>query len=376
MSYEETQKRLTALLEECFSDDNGESGSDEEIDHCSQRSEESDSEQDVIFDEEDTDEDNDARGSFFISKNGTKWNKDCSRPNIRTRAENIITNPQGVKGAAKNVQTEYECWNLFITDTMLNDILMYTNNQINTKRISCRVGKEQYHMKDVTIEELKSFLGLVYIAGLNRSNRQNLSDLWRTDGTGIDIFRSTMSLQRFYFLQNCLRFDDKNTREERKKVDNLAAIRNLFDGFVDNCLMHYVPSEYLTIDEMLLSFRGRCAFRVYIPNKPAKYGIKIYAIVDAKTFYILKLEVYAGKQPTGPFQLSNKSFDVVDRLVQPVTMTCRNLSFDNWFTGYPLMIHLLKEHKLTSVGTVRKNKSTGSFQKRRTSKKFKIWISK
>ncbi|GBP30200.1 hypothetical protein EVAR_94508_1 [Eumeta japonica] len=32
----------------------------------------------------------------------------------------------------------------------------------------------------------------------------------------------------------------------------------------------------ITLDEQLLAFRGRCAFRQYIPNKPAKYGIKVF----------------------------------------------------------------------------------------------------
>lgn len=154
-----------------------------------------------------------------------------------------------------------------------------------------------------------------------------------------------------------MRFDDKNTRAERKKTDNMAAVREMFTEFVQNCETAYVPNEYLTIDEMLLAFRGKCSFRVYIPSKPAKYGIKIIAIVDAKTYYILKLEVYTGKQPSGPFAISNKAFDVVERIVAPISGTNRNVTFDNWFTSYPLMMHLLHQHKLTAVGTVRKNKT-------------------
>ncbi|CAB3223383.1 unnamed protein product [Arctia plantaginis] len=63
-----------------------------------------------------------------------------------------------------------------------------------------------------------------------------------------------------------------------------------------------------------------------------------------------------GKQPDGPYIVSNKPFDVVNRLVLPISKTGRNVTFDNWFTSYELISHLLKEHKLTSVGTVRKKK--------------------
>lgn len=366
MSYEENERRLQELLENCSSASSCDSESEEEIDNVSQRSEESDSEQEGILDNLEepesvpaaTSQSAEVRGTSYTSKDGTKWSKDCPRQSVRVRSENIITNAPGVKGTAKLAKTEIETWSLFITDSMLNTVLTYTNIQIKDKREKHPKNKEQYHMKDATLEDLKAFIGLLYIAGLNRSNRQNLNDLWRTDGTGVEIFRTTMSLQRFYFLQNCLRFDDKNTRDQRKKTDNLAAIRDIFDNFVENIQKHYVPSENLTIDEMLLSFRGRCPFRVYIPNKPAKYGIKIQALVDAEKFYILKLEIYAGKQPPGPYQLSNKAFDIVSRLVEPITKTNRNLTFDNWFTSYPLMIHLLKDHSLTSVGTVRKNKTS------------------
>lgn len=59
-----------------------------------------------------------------------------------------------------------------------------------------------------------------------------------------------MSMKRFYLLLSALRFDDINTREERKKLDNLAPIRKFSDDFIDRCQKLYIPSEFLTIDEM------------------------------------------------------------------------------------------------------------------------------
>lgn len=40
-------------------------------------------------------------------------------------------------------------------------------------------------------------------------------------------------------------------------------------------------------------------------SKPAKYGIKIFSIACARTFYINKIEVYVGKQPDGPYYDDN-----------------------------------------------------------------------
>lgn len=40
-------------------------------------------------------------------------------------------------------------------------------------------------------------------------------------------------------------------------------------------------------------------------SKPAKYGIKIFSIACARTFYTTKIEVYIGKQPDGPYYDDN-----------------------------------------------------------------------
>lgn len=164
-----------------------------------------------------------------------------------------------------------------------------------------------------------------------------------------------MNVKRFKFLLRCLRFDDRTTRSERKAIDRLAPIRDVFEMFVQNCKKSYCPGENLTIDEMLPGFRGRCSFRQYIPSKPNKYGLKIFALVDSRMFYTLNLEIYAGKQPEGPFQQSNKPSDVVLRLAEPVVGSGRNIVADNWFTDFAL-IKTLKQKKLSNVGTARKNK--------------------
>ncbi|XP_041986312.1 piggyBac transposable element-derived protein 4-like [Aricia agestis] len=360
------------LLEPDSEDDLLSDGSELE-DHVSARSQDSGTEQDLSSDYDSEDDvplsdlqfpnqrlpeeeqsDSQVTNLFFVGKDGTKWSKEPPVQQVRTRSENIIRQTSGVSQVAKLAQSELECWSLFFPESMLSIILTHTNLQIRERNTGCE--SIPHFKKEIDMPEFKAFIGLLYIAGFYRSGRQNTVDLWASDGTGVEIFRLTMSRQRFHYIQSCLRFDNKDTRDERKLLDNIAPIRQVFEMFVENCKQSYIPGEYVTIDEMLLAFRGRCKFRQYIPSKPAKYGVKILAMVDAKKFYILNLEIYAGKQPVGPFAVSNKPFDVVNRLVQPISKTGRNVTFDNWFTSFELVSHLLNEHKLTSVGTVRKNK--------------------
>ena len=78
--------------------------------------------------------------------------------------------------------------------------------------------------------------------------------------------------------------------------------------------------------------------------------------VMARTYYTCKMEVYAGKQPDGPLKVDNSSFAVVTRLISEISGSGRNVTFDNWYTIYPLVVSLLHDHKLSAVGTFCKNK--------------------
>lgn len=204
--------------------------------------------------------------------------------------------------------------------------------------------------ENIDRDEFMAYLGLLYLIGVKKSHHANVKEIFASASTGIQITRAVMSYKRFLFITRCLRFDDKKTRNERRKTDKLAAIRDFFGAFVDNCKSSFNLSEYTTIDEMLHPFRGRCSF---IPSKPAKYGVKIFALCDAKSFYTSNLEIYCGKQPDGPFEASNTPTDIVKRLVTPIERSNRNLTIDNWYTSVPLAEYLLSK-KITVLGTMKK----------------------
>lgn len=130
----------------------------------------------------------------------------------------------------------------------------------------------------------------------------------------------------------------------------------MLEDFVQTCQDSYNVGELPTLDEMLEAFRGRCKFRQYIANKPAKYGIKIYALVDARTFFTNNLGIYPGIHPSGEYDLENGVASVVKCMTKPIDKSGRNVTMDNYFMDITLANDLYSNHRLTTVGTVRKNK--------------------
>ncbi|KAJ4447932.1 hypothetical protein ANN_09941 [Periplaneta americana] len=100
--------------------------------------------------------------------------------------------------------------------------------------------------------------GREYTAAPPRQVRSELliDNLWGKV-LGKNIYRATMSRIRFGELLSLIRFDDMQTRTERRKQDKFCPIREVFYKTDELFVKYYIPSAHLTIDEMLSLFRGR-----------------------------------------------------------------------------------------------------------------------
>ena len=75
----------------------------------------------------------------------------------------------------------------------------------------------------------------------------------------------------------------------------------------------YVPYGNYAVDESMIRFKGRMAFRQYMPAKPIKWGVKIWVLAETSTGYLSKFQVYTGRAPEG--QGRGLTFRVVTDLV-------------------------------------------------------------
>ncbi|CAK1602300.1 unnamed protein product [Parnassius mnemosyne] len=290
--------------------------------------------------------------NIMYGKNQHKWSTKPRDPRTRTAARNVLHIVPGPTGMAKELSQPKNLFYLFVEEEMIDVIVKYTNAEIDIKNNKYKTSK--YTTTQTSANEMKALLGLlIQSAGLksNHLPTRTLFDTLRSAKT----YKACMSAERFDFLLRCMRFDDRNTRQEKRVSDRLAPIRNFWEQFIENCRKWYKPGSCITVDEPLVGFRGRCPFLMYIPNKPNKYGLKLVMMADSSTKYMCNAMPYMGKNMNrGNEPLANY---FVKELFKPYYGSNRNITTDNWFTSVPLVAELLKPpYKLTVVGTLRNNK--------------------
>jgi len=204
------------------------------------------------------------------------------------------------------------------------------------------------------VTEIRALIGILLFLGDKKISKENTARFWAKDRIGKPICIAAMSQKRFLLLVYCLGFDDSTMRDQRRAVDKLAPIRNIYDKFIVACEANYPLGTGRIIDESVHGFKGMCSFKQYIINKPSKYGIMLYILADSKTFFLVCSNIYteAGTLAQG-FPVPKQA---VLGLVSSVSGTSRNITTDIYYTSIPPAKEL-KSRKLTLVGTKKKNRA-------------------
>ena len=275
---------------------------------------------------------------LYTARNGKVFSS-IPPPTSRTRAANIFTQKSGLKVSITNKLDAFEA---FFTTQMFEIVVRETNAH------GRRHGND---WSDTDIIEIRGFVGLMYLIGISKGNHENVKDMWEVGPFNRPIFAASMSRNRFENILRHLRFDSRDTRSERRRADKFAPFREFWNCFTEQAKSAYTPGEFVCVDEQLVPFRGRCAFRQYLPSKPDKYGLKIFMLVDCETGYVHSAIPYLGKENnTIATNLAQKT---VLKLATDLLHSGRNITADNYFTSFELAQALLNKRTIY-VGTIRK----------------------
>ncbi|KAI0218647.1 PiggyBac transposable element-derived protein 5 [Lamellibrachia satsuma] len=338
------------LVEERIRDRPGEFGreSDDEIDVSDfENSDISSSDDDTVILDPDDSDDSDAVPVLPQERQWTEHLVDP--PDIAfVDAANV-----GVNNAEQCCDmTAEQLFGLFFTDYLFRLIVGETNRYADQcMKKAPKKGRKHTEWSEVTIPELKTWLGLLLAMGIVQK-KGRLGEYWSTHWlTQTPGFNDTMPRNRFLQILRYIHFVD-NEDPSIDKTNKMWKVQNVLDYLNKRFRAAYHPRRELSIDETMLKFKGRLSIKQYIKIKPVKWGIKIFTLVEAKTGYVLNLLPYVGKhEDTAVGKTTQTVLDVGKHYLNKG----HRFFTDNYYTSVELMTKLEDKNTL-SCGTVNSNR--------------------
>lgn len=251
--------------------------------------------------------------------------------------------------------TSLEYFKSFFDDDLINHLVEQTNlYSVQQTGNSVNVSKE----------EMERFIAVYIFAAVVWLPSMRM--YWET-GTRVPFIADLMSVNRF---EKIRQFFHCNNNQMPTEKDKLFKVRPVIESVLEKCKR--VPiEEFQAIDEQIIPTKGRSGLRQYLPKKPNKWGIKVWARCGASGI-VHQFEIYTGKGSADnddPLMLMGGN--VVLRLLSEVPERQRyKIFFDNFFSSVPLMKRL-KEKGYLAAATLRQDRMKGASKCMATEKVLK-----
>jgi len=268
----------------------------------------------------------------------------------------------GIQFGGPNVpENELAFFQLFFTDELLSEIVAETNRYATEKLRGRQLAQQSIWRKwtDVTLEEMKAYFGLILNMGLNAKAdvKHYFSSQWIDYQPFFgDVFSRNRFLQIHWMLHVSPPVANPGVLSRGCKVKNVVAYLK------PRLLQHFIPSKEICVDESTVSFKGRVAWKMYNPQKPTKWGLRVYTLCDSQTGYVCAFEPYYGAATTDQLPYPNHQFaprvvlHLIDQLLQAADGTGYHLFTDRYYTGCILAEELYKR-QVHLTGTIMKNRA-------------------
>ena len=204
-----------------------------------------------------------------------------------------------------------ELWQLIVTHTNL----YYAQRQADA---NLKIDESVL----TTVFEVTTWVGLLMKMMSAWTGSQ---DDYFQDGSQLDV-REYMTRRRFYWIKKHLHFADQRGYKRRGEEghDPLYYLRNLIDSLNVTFRKYWKLHRYVSLDEMMIAFKGHNPLHCYIPRKPTPNGSKLHAVCDAVKYYCVSI-MFDGK--------SGMSVpDVIEALTTGVLLPGQTMITDRFYT--------------------------------------------
>lgn len=241
---------------------------------------------------------------------------------------------------------------LFLTDDIIQVLVQQTNlyaaQYIAGRNISRRSRVQRWKPTDTA--EMTKFIATIWLMGF--IHKPTLESYWTKDRLlSSPVFPSLMARDRFLLILKFLHFNDNSQQPsgglERRKFMVSPIIDLLNKRFQEV----YAPDQNISMDESLLKWLGNLSWKIFIPAKRARFGMKLYKVCHEE--YTLAFKVYFGKDDTDYYP-SLPTLNKTEKMVLHLTERYKN----NWYNIYldrlyssPLLFDEMYRRRIGACGT-------------------------
>lgn len=291
----------------------------------------------------------------FASGDGSTWKKE-----IRISADRF---QQNGNSGARNVPANFgadtdalDFMSLFLTQDVWNQLVEMTN--LRAAQVKRSKPNDYYATKwdDVTVEEMKAFVGVRISMEYSVIKRRLEFYFSRKSGSLFDTpgYRKIFTRDRFLAIWKFMHYVDEEN-PATNKTDKLYKVRPLIDYLCEKFQSHYVPRQQMSLDEGMIPAKNRTTLKQYIQSKPVKWGIKSFLLCESSTGYVYNIEIYTGKTSGLFLPHLGATGSLVIRLASCIAGQNHQLFMDRYYNSPALSRHLLTMN-IHTCGTIQTNR--------------------
>ena len=203
------------------------------------------------------------------------------------------------------------------------------------------------------VDDIKSFLGILLLSGYHKLPSER--HYWSNDeDLGVSLVKAAMSRNCFQRLKSVIHFCNNDVANENKQ-DKGFKVRKLISAFQKSFMQFSLFEESLAVDEMMVKYYGHNSLKQFIRGKPIRFGYKLWALCGSSG-YCYNFDLYCGSN----VDEENKDLLVGSKIVLQMLKNVEDskshsVYFDNYFTGYDLLVHL-RNLGFQATRTIRENR--------------------
>lgn len=267
----------------------------------------------------------------------------------------------GIKLDNLNKDNPIQLFECFFTNELINKIVVETNRYaeqyLNDNKETIKNQSRVKKWTATNANEIRTLLALFIIQGICIKPEYKLY-FTKRESIETPFFSRIISEKRFHLLLKFLHFVNNKEFDANSPNRRLFKIQPILDYLKEKFMSIYVPNQKISIDESLIGWKGRLAWKQYIPSKRKRFGMKIFVLCESETGYVYNFFIYTGSST----QYGNSIYPdepVSSRVVLELSHSLLNkgycLYLDNYYTSPDLTDKLIRR-RTDCVGTMRVNR--------------------